>query len=455
MNKGIPMKLIPTMGSLVILSLACNLFLPDEDSQSESTPTAEADTSQQENQAEASESSSTEMAEVIHLIRPNETPARYLFILDSNSSSDADTHQSKGIDRFDSNRFERPFTANEMDYRPDLDILVAEVAFDDQWIYFAIEVQGPHLDSGDFPATYAVELDLDLDGDGDWLIAAGAPIEGDWSTDGVHAYFDSNDDVGGEKPTLSERLDQPGDGFEEEIFSQGQGDDPDAAWARLSPDRSNTVEIAVRRVLIENDSSFLWGVWADDGGNLPALMDINDNFSAQEAGSPLASSSEYPLKAVALIDNTCRLYFGFTPSGAEPGLCAALTSIEPTATTVVVLGDPDLACISLTHEWILTSDSNKHVFTYTIANQGEGPVEAGYSMIFRIIPSVGNQFGAGPFEGPALAAGESYTGVYVETDLIDPEGNYKFTFVVDSQDVITETDESNNICIVDINVINP
>ena len=73
-------------------------------------------------------------------------------------------------------------------------------------------------------------------------------------------------------------------------------------------------------------------------------------------------------------------------------------------------------------------------------------------MNFRIIPPIGNQFGAGPFDGPALEVGESYAGVFDAYDAIDPPGNYKFTFVVDSLGIITEMDELNNSCVIDINV---
>jgi hypothetical protein len=40
-----------------------------------------------------------------------------------------------------------------------------------------------------------------------------------------------------------------------------------------------------------------------------------------QAGSPLADYTVYPLKAMAEIDNTCRLAVGFDPTGLEPGLC--------------------------------------------------------------------------------------------------------------------------------------
>jgi hypothetical protein len=262
-------------------------------------------------------------ATIEHFTRPDEPSGRYLFMTDSDSSITAGELRASGGDEFSKNRFERPFSAEGMQYRIDLDLLSAEVAFDDDWIYFDLEIGGPG--SGGFAGTYAIELDLDADGDGDWLISAAEPQSSDWSTDGVRAWNDLNDDIGGENPMQPDSGPAVGDGYEAVPFDQGLGSDSDAAWARLV---ENHVQIAIRRTLIDGDSAFLWGGWAMQVDTLTEIFDLNDRFSFGEAGSPLITSDQYPVKELALVDNTCRMYFGFTPSGSEPGLCLVFGTIQ-------------------------------------------------------------------------------------------------------------------------------
>jgi hypothetical protein len=49
--------------------------------------------------------------------------------------------------------------------------------------------------------------------------------------------------------------------------------------------------------------------------------------AGEEAGSPVRSNSNYPLKALYSVDNVCREAFGFAPTGYEPQLCPR---VEPT-----------------------------------------------------------------------------------------------------------------------------
>lgn len=264
---------------------------------------------------------------VEHFTMPAEPPARYLYMTDSITASDAEVHGAKGGDDYDVNRFERPFLAEGMAYRPDLDIVEAEIAFDDEWLYFTVWVQDLNPESGDLPASFGVEFDLDADGDGDWLVMAASPSGVEWTTDRVRIWEDANDDVGGATPIGRDAPPATGDGFENTIFDQGQGQDPDAAWARQSPDDPTAVEIAVKRDFLD-DEAFLWGVWADEGVQQPGWLDYNDYFSLEQAGSPLEASDHYPLKELAAVDNSCRMYYGFTPTGSEPGLCRVQGTIQ-------------------------------------------------------------------------------------------------------------------------------
>lgn len=132
---------------------------------------------------------------------------------------------------------------------------------------------------------------------------------------------DSNDDVGGEEPLRAEDPSPGGDGYEELLFDAGRGADPDAAWIRISPSDRPAVEIAFKQNLLTNSTRLLWPVWADAGVRAPGQFDYNDSFTLSRAGSPDISSDSYPLAELALVDNSCRWGFGFTPTGDEPGVC--------------------------------------------------------------------------------------------------------------------------------------
>jgi hypothetical protein len=60
------------------------------------------------------------------------------------------------------------------------------------------------------------------------------------------------------------------------------------------------------------------------------MLDYVDQFTNQQAGSPVRSNPYYPLKALYAIDNTCRQAYGFVPTGYEPQLCPPIVPVEPT-----------------------------------------------------------------------------------------------------------------------------
>jgi hypothetical protein len=228
-------------------------------------------------------------------------------------------------DNLDINLLERPFTANVMDYRGYLDINRGELSIGAPWIYvtFYLE-QAPPVGT---PAFYGVEVDIDIDGRGDWLIIGAAPPSTDWTTNGVRVLRDTNNDVGSAHPMTADAP-SGGNGYDELVFDQGLGSDPDAAWIRLAPGGATKVQVAFKSVVIGSPSTWTWGVWADEGVNKPEWLDYNDHFTAAEAGSPTSGSSNYPIKALAAVDNSCRWAVGFTPVGTEPGICP----VPPTPT---------------------------------------------------------------------------------------------------------------------------
>ena len=258
-------------------------------------------------------------------------------ITDRDSSAFATQHRANGGENYTLNLYERPFNANTMDtYFPDLDITHTRLSRDSNWVYVTIHMTGQNQ-SGGLQEIYGVELDLNVDGRGDVLVMAANP-GAIWSTEGVRAWTDNNHDVGSSHPIQSDAP-TSGDGYETLVFDNGSGTDPDAAWARVSPTDQNSVQIAFKRSLINDDDHFTWGAWAISASMFnQAWFDYNDHFTAAEAGSALIEQTQYyPIKAFAEVDNTCRWAVGFTPIGNEPGICPvpATPTPEPTITPVI------------------------------------------------------------------------------------------------------------------------
>jgi hypothetical protein len=270
----------------------------------------------------------TPTAPIVHTMLPADPPAASRFITDRSSASLANEHRSIGDD-FPNGLFERPFTAQAMDYRGDLDVNRGEVASGGLWLYVTLSLEnGP---SAAEPASYGVEFDLDLDGRGDTLVVAAAPPDSSWTTDGVRVYQDTNNDVGGAVPVRAEPPTGLGDGYDSLVFDQGAGPDPDAAWIRLSPAAPNIVQIALKQGLIAGDRELHWWVWAFADPQ-PAWQDYQDHFTPEQAGSPLTESELYPIQDLALIDSTCRWGFDFNPTLSAPGLCPVPPTPTPTRT---------------------------------------------------------------------------------------------------------------------------
>jgi hypothetical protein len=93
------------------------------------------------------------------------------------SSSDAvanahDNDESKSFeernvlvgDEFRINRFERPFTADTMEYLPQIDIVGMSMTQDENWYYVQIKVVGADPATGELSGLYGVEFDLNVDG---------------------------------------------------------------------------------------------------------------------------------------------------------------------------------------------------------------------------------------------------------------------------------------------------
>ena len=270
--------------------------------------------------AATAEPEDTPQPAIVHAVFPD-TPAEKdnSFVTDFNSSDFAVEGFTYG-DQFIINRYERPFTREMLEYRGYLDIIRANLKFNPPWFYIQIFLAQPLPETSS--ALYAVELDLDRDDRGDILILGPQPPGEEWTVDGVTVLEDSNEDVGGEQPLLTEMLpeSQPGDGYDRILFQGGLGEDPDLAWIRLNPEDPTSLEIAFK-VELAPAGGFLWVVWADEGLQDPGLADYNDRFSFEEAGSPYPDHRYHPIQEINLVDSTCRSWYGPEPVGDEIGIC--------------------------------------------------------------------------------------------------------------------------------------
>lgn len=328
--------------TLILSSILTGCHFPTADDEEEATEEAATEESEEQEDEETSEETveteetvkteetATEEAtvEVTHTITPSEPGWVTKYFYDTDSSIG---YVSAGDD-FTANLFERPFTESEMVYRPDIDIYMTEISSDDNYYFVSIYLNDINSDGG-LQGIYGVEIDSDRDGRGDLLVIADHPTSTSWDITGVSVHTDPNSDVGG-STIMRPDSGYSGDGYENVVFSSDVLDDPDAAFARVELGDPPCVTLAFKKSLVSL-GTFVWGVWAADSLLDPALIDIHDNFTETEAGSPYQSSSKYPLAAVNLVDNTCRETYGFEATVSIPGLCyEPEPTPEPTATDV-------------------------------------------------------------------------------------------------------------------------
>jgi len=256
----------------------------------------------------------------VHMITPAAPGAPEETKQEINTSSTADRKLALG-DSFRLGIFERPFTAGDMVYIADTDLLEASISSDEKFFYFLLDLENS---AGHPDAHYGVEFDTDLDGRGDILLWVKGNGSSDWTTEGVSVLADANQDVGGARPVVADA--SSGDGYEHLLFNPQQVGDPDSGWQRAD---GAQVQLAVIRELI-GASSFFWKAWADNGPSDPSLFDYNDSFNEAQAGSPCSGSSVfYPVNALSQVDSTCWIAYNHNPNGFEPGGCYRQPTAQP------------------------------------------------------------------------------------------------------------------------------
>jgi hypothetical protein len=254
--------------------------------------------------------------EIVHAAFPGNPSSTGGYIYDVSSEDTGPEGRAPYGDSYQINRLERPFEQN-MTYVPSLDIVTFNLKTDPTWFYISVELVGKDPNDA-HGINYGVEIDLDIDGFGDYVVIASPPYSTEWSTNGVKVYKDSNRDTSGLSSTKS---DAPitGDGYDELVFDGGTGSDPDLAWVRINAGERATVQFAFKRGLA--GGAFMYSVIADAGLKEVGKLDYIDRFTRAEAGSPVRDNTDYPLKALYLVDNTCRNAWGFTATGDESMIC--------------------------------------------------------------------------------------------------------------------------------------
>jgi len=251
------------------------------------------------------------------LLYPSESvPEPLRTLADSDSSLRASEHRVLSGDKFLENLYERPFTSEEMIYQPDLDIYTVDFAFDDQFYYYTINLNGMNPQEWGLNGIYGIEFDTDVDGRGDIFVFA-EDVPPVWDFDCVTVLMDINGDVGGPQPIIADAGFE-GSGYDE--LKQIKGNE--VAFARLDPGSETSIQVAVSTSLLGNPAGFAWSAWADNGWRDTAMFDYNDTMGPSEAGSPFRNDPDYPIKNLFNVDNTCRLAYGDVgPDYAIPGIC--------------------------------------------------------------------------------------------------------------------------------------
>lgn len=253
----------------------------------------------------------------------------------AHDNDNASTFERKVVrsgDEFFRNRFERPFTANEMEYLPDLDIVNFSITSDDAFFYIKISLVGLDAATQSLTGSYGVEIDGNADGRAEILLATRPPYTNEFTAENVSVYLDINSDVGGSNINRPDNFE--GDGFETVIFDLNQGvypeGDPDLAWVRLTADGAlPAVEIAYKKWIFGGgNEKFMWSVDSSSSPLNPTILYYQDSFTAEEAGAANSEDPNYPIKALAEMDNTCRVPLGFQATGNEPLGCLLNNDVE-------------------------------------------------------------------------------------------------------------------------------
>lgn len=235
----------------------------------------------------------------------------------------------ENCDRWQDNRYERPFNAVEQNtYYPDLDILFSALGESENWVFARIVLAGFEPSTQTLTGSYAIEIDTDEDQRGDFLIVdtPGSQSSRVWNSAGLQIWQDSNNDVGNQVPG---RPDGPyaGNGYDE-LLSGGSSLSKTGYFARVGQENSRAyIEFAIDRKIIGTPDSFSWWTWADAGLRQWGQFDYHDTYDRATAGTVYKDNPDFPAKAIARVDNTCADTFNGKSPQVDTHFCLSDPSI--------------------------------------------------------------------------------------------------------------------------------
>lgn len=296
---------------------------------------------------------STPNPSIAHELIPSEG------ITDRATSHDHDnalTFQTKNVrsgDEYFKNDLERPFTANEMEYLPALDIVNFSINSDDDFYYIRISLVDLNESSQSLTGFYGVEIDRNADGRAELLLAARPSYTEQFSADNVVVYMDVNGDVGGTK--INRPDDYQSDGFETVVFDLSRDVHPsdlDFAWVRQTVDGTfPAIEFAFKKwIFSDGREAFMWSTDASGSELNPATFYWHDFIAVEDAGAANVEDPNYPVKALSEFDSTCRVPLGVNVTGVEPLGCYVGAGEKEERGEI----NPDMNCeiFSALCEWI-------------------------------------------------------------------------------------------------------
>lgn len=270
---------------------------------------------------------------------PAELPEVQRSLDDTDSSVNAAEKRGNGGDTFLDSLYERPFSSQQMNYQPDVDITRVEFASDEEYFYFVIHLKRINPANKELNGVYGIEFDRTLNGRGDLMVQVRDPSDS-WSIKNLVIYTDKNGDVGGPKPLIADEDFNTGNGYETKVEPKGLN----AAYARVIAQDHPVLQFAISRSLLNEAQVFLWNAWADNGLKDVTAFDYNDSMGPSAAGSPMKDNEDYPVKDLFNLDNTCRIPYGFEYNqGSYPGMCIVLPEQKATPEINCYCNDP---CVS-------------------------------------------------------------------------------------------------------------
>lgn len=203
-----------------------------------------------------------------------------------------------GADSYSNDKYERPMGRGRYgdEYYPSLDITSSQVGYDDEWLYYRINVYG--TEGGGLYDMYGFEINYDEDGIGDIFVTASAPgVSTTWTSAMPVVYWDQDNNVGGPNPTRPDGQGSNANGYENKVFNGGLNKVPgspggvNAVQVRIAPDNPAAVELAVHRSFMEGIKGGVveraaFRPYTSRTTVSPASIYLHDDMSRTQMGSP-------------------------------------------------------------------------------------------------------------------------------------------------------------------------